>query len=159
MALIFGFTYTFYSIPFFDTGFRTLAASFIVLWFLVPFLFLLVVREWLKKKPQFYIIPLLAAFLVTLLSGGIEILSLVNYGYYFFEYPFLYFYFYNGAVLLPVKGSLQFKPLTFGFIWLGLFLDLITWFCLSLIAMVIAGSIWTKYGEKVKLKLSRQTSM
>ena len=153
VTLIFGLTYTFYSSRLFNAGFSGLAVTFIVLWFLVPFLFFIIVRKVVRRRLQFYVLPLISAFLATLISGGIQespVSSTVPY--FYFGYPFLYFDYYRAE--FPAGGLQPLFPLTFGFSLLGLFLDLIAWFCLSIIAVVLAGFIWAKYGERIKLKLS-----
>jgi hypothetical protein len=153
VTLAFGLTYTFYSSRLFNAGFSGLAVTFIVLWFLVPFLFFVIVRKAVRKQFQFYVVPIITSFLATLISGGIQGSAVNSTGpSYYFGYPFLYFDFYRAE--MPVGSLPPSFSLTFGFSWLGLFLDLIAWFCLSIIAVVIAGFIGAKYGERIKLKLS-----
>ena len=137
----------------YNAGFSGLAVTFIVLWFLVPFFFFVIVRKAVRKQFQSYVIPLITSFLATLISGGIQGSAVNSTGpSYYFGYPFLYFDFYRAEI--PVGSLPPSFSLTFGFSWLGLFLDLIAWFCFSIIAVVIAGFIGVKYGERIKLKLS-----
>ena len=153
VTLAFGLTYTFYSSRLFNAGFSGLAVTFIVLWFLVPLFFFVVVRKAVRKQFQFYVVPLITSFFATLISGGIQGSPVNSTGpYYYFGYPFLYFDFYRAEI--PVGSLPPSFSLIFGFSWLGLFLDLIAWFCFSIIAVVIAGFIGAKYGERIKLKLS-----
>ncbi|MGC8514589.1 MAG: hypothetical protein ACP5OC_00450 [Thermoplasmata archaeon] len=152
VTLLFGLTYTFYASKLFSAGFESLAITFIVLWFLVPFIFFILVKKELGHR-QLYVLPLIAAFLATLISGGIQGSSLSSSGpFIYYGYPFLYYDYYQAQV---PRGAL-FTPnyLVFGFSWPGLFLDLIAWFCISIIATVIAATIWSKYGGKMTSKTS-----
>ncbi len=153
ITLIFGLTYTLYSSRLFNSGFSDLADTFILLWFLVPFLFFIIVRKVVRMQYQFYVIPLIAAFLATLISGGIQGSAVSSTGpYFYFGYPFLYYDYYRAEI--PTGRLQPLFPFIFGFSWLGLFLDLVAWLCLSIIAIVIAGFIGAKFGERIKLKFS-----
>ncbi|MCL4452274.1 MAG: hypothetical protein M1327_06590 [Candidatus Thermoplasmatota archaeon] len=152
VTLIFGLTYTFYSAKLFSAGFDNLAVMYIVLWFLVPFIFFIVFRKEHGHR-QLYVIPLIAAFLSTLMSGGIQGSSVSSSGpFIYYGYPFLYYDYYRAQV--PRGALFTSHYLVFGFSWLGLFLDLIAWFCISIIAAVIAATVWSKYGRKILSKIT-----
>ena len=88
VTLIFGLIYTFYSAKLFSAGFDELAVIFIVLWFLIPLIFFILFKN-VHGHRQFYVIPLIAAFFATLMSGGIQGSYVSSSGpFLYYGYPF-----------------------------------------------------------------------
>ena len=155
VTLIFGLIYTFYSAKLFSAGLDDLAVIFIVLWFLVPLIFFILFKN-VHGHRQFYVIPLIAAFFATLMSGGIQGSYVSSSGpFLYYGYPFLYYDYYRAQI--PRGALFTAHYLVFGFSLLGVLLDIIAWFSISIILAVIAGTIWSKYGRKLSSKITPAT--
>ncbi len=159
IALIFVLVYSIYAYQFFLTGFVALGIAFIVLWFILPLLFFLAVR-FITPRVRPYLIPVVSACFATILSGGIQVFTPIIYpglgygpagGYFSYGYPFFYNYYEH----LAVPGIGTSSSITVGFSWPGLLLDLVVWYCISIIVYVFSELIFEKYGTEIASVFSK----